>query len=220
LARPRCPEWSDDHPDDDRFLANLRDAVRDLDESCATALPTQAALDKWHEKVFAAIVPVRDYAGNVRQVDPTRPCLDYPVCLRNRLTGEIVASGFPPAHVPRACEELFRVVQTALAELEANWDNLAPVDRFRRLVYVIGSAKGRFVQIHPYVNGNGRSSRALRRSLVRRYGIPDHLAVEKRPPDPYGPHMAEAMRGNFAPYVVELLTQLAALGPPRSPGTR
>lgn len=74
---------------------------------------------------------------------------------------------------------------------------------------VLGVSVGAFVRIHPFVNGNGRTSRLLWTTLLGRFGLPPQLSVLRRPGPPYPHVMAAAMDQDYGPAVVMVLRALA-----------
>lgn len=179
-------------------------------------LPSEETVASWHEEAFASVVPLGYYAGGVRRDDDVmRPCLKSDVAVGVPGQPQTHVHGSPPGVARAHLNALFEMIAEPISTLEVEWPNLSPSQRVRRLAGIIGVAVGRFVQIHPFINGNGRTSRVLWRALLNRFGLPPQATVLRRPPDPYAPLMDASMRGNHAPLVFTILQVLRA-GPPPS----
>lgn len=175
--------------------------------SARLAIPSDSEIANWHNSAFLLTVPKPYYAGNFRQYDDTRICL-----AQNVAVGDVPGSHFEvvPEHMRALCQKL----HSDLIVLEQNWNALEPADRLRRLARCIGATIGAFIRIHPFLNGNGRTSRMLWCALLHRFGVPPQAAVTIRPMQPYGQVMAAAMRGNYGPVIAMVLTGLAHAAPP------
>jgi fido (protein-threonine AMPylation protein) len=198
-----CPAWSDDkdeHSAPACFSAIKHVVVR----ACAAAqaaIPRRRDLVEWHRSSFQGLAPLDYYAGGLRQVDPRRPCLAQNVGVQ-----PYMGSHFH--HVLLDTEQLCEFIVRELSTLEVQWSGLADADRIRGIATIVGVAIGRFIHIHPFMNGNGRMSRVLWTVLLARLQLPRHLSIVKRPPPPYDQVMAEAMQGNYGPAVALVLQAL------------
>jgi len=68
------------------------------------------------------------------------------------------------------------------------------------VIEVAAFAHSEWVRIHPFVNGNGRTSRIWANLIMQRYGMPPVLAMRPRPADDsYGQSAGACMRGDSAP---------------------
>jgi fido (protein-threonine AMPylation protein) len=160
--------------------ANASAKIADAADCCA-----------WHLTMFRQHVPLDYYAGNFRQVDTTRPCLGIDVWVAG-------VDGEHFARVPQEVATLFERLRKELNSLEYSWPELTPGQRVIRLSIVLGRVVGRFIQIHPFVNGNGRTSRLLWAWGLLRFGVPPQIRVRQHPEQPnYNSIMADAMRGDF-----------------------
>lgn len=200
-----CPTWtsdSDEHVSPECFQAIeavVEDACRRVQSRC----PTRGDIAQWHRAAFREVVPLDYYAGHFRQEHHEYICLGINVGVDN-------APGFTFRVVVRAITQLCEYVDRELAVLEVRWSTLSPADRVQRIAMVVGVAVGRFVHIHPFINGNGRISRVLWTVLLARLGLPRQLSVLRRPGAPYGDVMQAAMRGDYGPAVAVVLQALRA----------
>lgn len=124
-----------------------------------------------HRMVFVEVFP--DFAGRYRGPSPNY--IAYNVTFGNR-------RGFPHDDVPSAMEALGRDATNLIQQL----DELQPdteADEFRlEVLKAAAYVHCQFVEIHPFVNGNGRISRLCINYFLRRYGLP--LIAIQRPDVP------------------------------------
>jgi fido (protein-threonine AMPylation protein) len=165
-----------------------------------------ADVRRWHADLFAPFVPVWYYAGHFRCDDPNKSCLHIDVQVAGVL-------GTHFRSVPEEVERLFESIEAQIAHLELTWPQITPRQRAIQLAATVANLVGRFVQIHPFINGNGRTSRLLWRWCLLRFGVPVQCCVHPRPPMPYGQLMGFAMKGQFNALALFVLQHLA-LNPP------
>jgi hypothetical protein len=70
-------------------------------------------------------------------------------------------------------------------------------DNINAVVILCAWAHGEWVRIHPFPNGNGRTSRILVNSIAQRYGLPAFMRVRPRPGDEYAWVASQAMVGDW-----------------------
>ena len=138
------------------------------------------ALD-WHQSIYAGVaVPEPDYIGNVRDSDPTLPCLvDYEVIVGT-------SPGTLAADVPASLDAYIRAAQTATAALDAaTTPGVAPTDptTVSAVVRLCALGHGEWIRIHPFANGNGRTARIWANWFAVRYGLPPFVRIKPRPDD-------------------------------------
>jgi Fic family protein len=80
-------------------------------------------------------------------------------------------------------------------------------DQINAVIILCAWAHGEWVRIHPFPNGNGRTSRLLVNSIALRYGLPAFMRVRPRPGDEYEWIANEAMEGNWQA-AIPLFTRL------------
>ncbi len=202
----QCPDWNDQ--DEHKAPACFQNAAGVIDTACnrvKQAPPTLQDLEAWHGFLFKDTVPLPYYAGHCRQVNPAFPCLNTPVYVGN-------VPGARASDAMLLTDRLCDQIRAALVALESGWQTLGPEDKAKRLAVIVGSAIGAFIKIHPFRNGNGRTSRLLWLLLLHRLGFPAQASVWKRPSEPYGQMMACAMRGDFSPAIAMVLFGLDPAG--------
>ena len=204
-----CPEWV--NRDEHTAPACFAQAHGVLVKACTEArqqVPGASAIRSWHDALFREVAPVRYYAGNVRQDNKRFVCLGT----------NVTVDGVAGAHyrtVPQLVAEFAVVLHARLSAVELNWTTLSLDEKLRRVATIVGTAVGEFIKIHPFLNGNGRTSRLLWRVLLHRLGLPGNwMSVVRRPGPPYGTVMAQAMRGNYVPAIQLVLLGLASSPPP------
>jgi Fic/DOC family protein len=207
-----CPPWYSDK--DEHFRPECFTSIgRVVVDACAAALkavPQRRDISMWHRESFCRLVPLDYYAGGFRQDDPKRLCLGQDVAVdgQHALPFVLVLS-----EMSKLCEFMNR----NLVELELKWQHTSVQDRLRRVAQIVGTSIGRFIQIHPFLNGNGRMSRILWTVLLARLGLRPQISIVRRPGPPYGEVMQAAMRGNYGPAVAVVLSGLSrAPMPPRA----
>ncbi len=205
LFASNCPDWSTDGPEtrEGNFRRSSADAYRAVQAAARRKMVDSPMCCGWHRTMFVHHVPLDYYAGNYRQVDPSRPCLEKNV----EVSG---IAGAPYNIVDSEMRRLFDVARLHLISLEINWPRLSPNERSKRLAIILAMMIGRFIQIHPFVNGNGRVSRLLWAWGLIRFGVPPQLRVRRHPEHPkYNSVMAKAMQGDFSPLALFIITHLA-----------
>lgn len=176
--------------------------------SVLTKIPSVRDSAHWHKTVFAGFAPHGHYEGSYRQTDANRDCLAQNVAVPNSQGS--ASPGSPFDDVLADLDALEADLSQALLNLETEWSSLSDSVRLRRTATLIAATVGRFVQIHPFINGNGRMSRLLWMMLLGRFGLPLQLADAgaKRPPPPYSEAMERAMKGDFSRFTSLVLIGL------------
>src|SRR6266567_2457423 len=78
--------------------------------------------------------------------------------------------------------------------------NPTPTDRACAVVQLAALYAGKFIQIHPFINGNGRMSRLTVNYVFQRYGYPmPYYNPYPRPAADYSAVGHACMAGNFDP---------------------
>lgn len=206
-----CPDWS--QPDSgDRLPAIAHgnsEVARFIVKRAASLILDKGTLRDWHRELFKSAVPLSYYAGNFRCDDPSRPCLARAVQI-----GSYAGSDY-------------HIVETEMAAYSSNLhafiqktDNYVSVQhsfakKVEASLQLASWAVGRFIQIHPFLNGNGRISRLLANYFFARYGlglVPFRTIA--RPGGDYEVAMQRCMTGDFIPlfrYFILLLASSSAI---------
>jgi len=189
--------WEDDPADAAKIAANaakvLTGIAGDADER---EPPTVATAQRWHRELYDGIArPFEYYAGEVRDSDRNFPDL---------IGYEVEAGGVlgvPSAQVPQALERFEEGAKTAASRLDgvivvgADPSSLAP-QQLHGVLTFCALLHGNWVRIHPFANGNGRTSRLWANWAALRYGLPPFVTIKPRPRHPYGQAAAASMAGD------------------------
>ena len=176
-----CPPWTDDRfgePERAEALLRRMEEARAMvarGEGPDFAASPSGALCALHGAMFGGTAPLECYAGRMRGEHPDAPCL-----ARNVRVGG--APGTPYTEMPAAVEAFDRAARALLAQAAA----APPGDRAEAAVEAAAWIAAAVIRIHPFVNGNGRSSRLATNALLVAAGFPpDTVALERTPPAPY-----------------------------------
>ena len=211
-----CPEWSKDESGDP-----LHDVVRGMAsvkkfiyKNSRHHILNHGDLKEWHRTIFRGVVPKDYYAGNFRSPDPRRPCLAQDVEVGPASDGT-QRPGAPFSQVP----SLMKAFSSTLSSKTLQTDKYikgvpTSAEQARAAIMLAAFCAGRIVEIHPFINGNGRISRLAANFFLHRYGYP-FLLERFRPTTLVSPSYetaAEAcMTGNYIPLYQYLLVCLARL---------
>jgi Fic/DOC family len=195
-----CPDWNDDSlADASLIVANIK-GLRSRIEADARSRPAPSidlALG-WHRAIYAGVtVPHPDYVGNVRDSDPSHPCLvDYEVTV-----GGI--AGTPARDVPAALDAfvLAAAASTSAIDLDVPVGSLpSEPSVVAGIIQLSATMHGKWIQIHPFANGNGRIARLWANWIAIRYGLPAFVRVKPRPDDVLFAGAARlSMQGDYRP---------------------
>ncbi len=202
-----CPDWSRDDPcsrGGPAKAAALLAYKSAMYVAGAGQAITPSHCRDWHLKFFRSVVPLAYYAGNFRQIRPEMPCLNVEV----RVNG---CQGSPAQNAQADVTQLFLWFNREWSTLAGMWPSLAPKKRAVFAAILIGGLVGRFVQIHPFVNGNGRLSRLLWAFALTSAGVDPQVRIRLRPTvHSYSQAMAAAMGGDFTPVRAMVYRHLSA----------
>ncbi|HYG74226.1 MAG TPA: Fic family protein [Planctomycetota bacterium] len=200
----KCPDWSDDSKEREKaaFRVASKQVYRLVESSASHQLLTQEAVRSWHRLLFKDIVPLDYYAGNFRQVSSERPCLNGYAEIAGRF-------GSPPHLVTKHMQTLVLGLRAHVASLELHWEDKPAPDRALFLAQIIGWLVGNYIRIHPFMNGNGRTSRLLWAWGLLRFELPAQCRIGLRPNPPYSELMEAAMKGDDTPLQLYILRNMA-----------
>ena len=206
--RSPCPDWSQPEsavqlPDVVRGMAAV---TRFIYRYAPIRILNHGDLKEWHHTIFQHVVPKDYYAGNFRSEDSDRHCLAINVAVGST-PGAIFSD------VPRLMQEFSQqMVESTAKTDEFIKAGTTPTDRARAVVELAAFCVGRFLQIHPFINGNGRISRLSANYTLHRYGY--RFPFKTPLPRPSNPSYTDAskacMTGNFAPMYLYLVKALTA----------
>ena len=115
--------------------------------------------------------------------------------------------------VPQATEMLFRWLDREIVALRTRWNGMPGEEQSTRAAILLGEFAARFIRIHPFVNGNGRTSRLLLAWGMMYFGFKLPFTVHTRPKGTsYASVMQQAMNGNAAPLQLLLLNNIRRRG--------
>lgn len=131
------------------------------------------------------IAPHPDYLGNFRNLDKVPKCVQY---LEVVVNGDDPIEGLPAAQVLDAVDKFIEENRHRVRAIDEMWeaaqDTKTPfmVDQ---IVKTAAWAHGEWVRIHPFANGNGRTSRPWVNYVFNRSAFAP-LKIRPRPDNPYG----------------------------------
>lgn len=203
-----CPPWVSPESDEQltSVVRGLLGFQRFVSGAAARHVLVHGDLKEWHGKIFKDVAPLPYYAGHYRCVDPKFPCLAQSVYIGGY-------PGAPYEEVPRLMHEHSDQMQDAVRRTDKYISsNPTSINRLCATVQLASLYAGRFIQIHPFLNGNGRMSRLISNYVFGRYGYP--AAYYESYPRPrtvgdYETSNAACMVGNFIPLYRYLLASLA-----------
>jgi fido (protein-threonine AMPylation protein) len=205
-----CPPWvlPESASDVPSVASGLIEFQKFVYKNSSKYILQHGDLKTWHERIFRESVPVPYYAGNYRSDDSARPCLRQDVVVGG-------VRGTPFAEVPRVMREWSEEMRRLVVETDKYVaSGPIPVNRARAVVQLAALLPGKFLQIHPFLNCNGRTSRLISNYILHRYGYPmPYYNPYPRPGAPYENAAAASMVGNFVPMFQYLLGLLAAASP-------
>jgi Fic family protein len=205
------PGWDDDSPE---LEANLAEAQRLATEhALARRRLTRANIKAWHRATMKGLEIKEAAELGVLPQDLVGEFRGPP-----RLTGigaEIGAHrGTPSKDVAEQTQRFIEVAQTLLTALDKRFpaDDLdaLDIDGLRAVAEAAAWAHCEWVRIHPFANGNGRTSRLIGNSILVRYGLPPVFRLRPRPDGDYAAAAAAAMRGDHLQMTAYVINELLA----------
>jgi Fic family protein len=194
--------WNDDPPNHAGVIeSNLREVLGRLEEEASDrSAPTVAAAQQWHREIYAGVpLPVDYYAGEVRDSDQQFP----------ELIGYEVTVGEHPGALSADVPAALKVFEGQLQDVIAAVDSAIPIadgpqnlGQLHTVIDVCAGAHGRWVQIHPFANGNGRIARIWANWCAMRYGLPPFVRLRPRPEGlAYALAAFASMTGDYRPMI-------------------
>jgi len=180
--KPGCPEWTVENGSPAAETAR-RSVLESLIAEDAFQLPSLEMVRAWHRRMFKDIAPHPDYLGGFRDAE------EAPYCLQGY---DVEVGGIPGVSSEHVFDELEKFISEFVAKirgLDSTWsdsEGSLAQEQIEEVVRVAAWAHGEWVRIHPFANGNGRTSRLWANYVLVRYGFGPALQIRPRPSEPYG----------------------------------
>lgn len=189
MPAPGCPSWQySNHPErQSRLLTSVAAVLRDI--QAGTYLVEDCARDTRpiHKTLFQFLTPKNHdyYAGNYRGDSRYRCLTTYKV----HVSGDPLVASVALSDIETELARLGDEIVSGAIALETELKQLAAaVNPPYRLIIVVRWACAAFTSyltVHPYVDGNGHTARALLWVLLHRFGyVPNLFTIDPRPSVP------------------------------------
>ncbi len=184
------PDWDEDSPQLRRNLLALLQRIRDEAETRVEF--SLRMVREWQAAVMEGLtVPDPAMVGYFRGERGLKG-------LEVSIGGN---PGTPSAEVPHDVRAFERTLKRVLAKLDGliSTGSELDTDQLAAVLEVCAWTHARWIQIHPFANGNGRTARLLANSIAMRYGLPPFVRLRPRPNHGYEAAGQAAMSGNWRP---------------------
>ena len=169
MHRLPCPEWTNQQEPRNKLpavgmvAAGIFASIQRQNQK--KQLLNHGHLKMWHQKLLKDVVPVPYYAGNYRSAESRHPCLN--------VDNEV--DGVPGAPFQEVATRMARFSIT-LESVTTDTDDFvetqkSPEVRLKAVAQIAVLAAGTIIQIHPFLNGNGRMARFTANFFFDRYGF-------------------------------------------------
>jgi hypothetical protein len=203
MASHGCPQWTAE-PDDKlaSIARGLDDFYRFVKRKSKTYTLNANDIKMWHGKVFGLAAPLGYYAGNFRGADPQK---------YHCLSTDVSVDGIFGAPFQQVQSLMHQFSDDLTATTEKTDQYVAATsslpDRLQAVVQLAVFCATKIIQIHPFINGNGRMSRITADYFLARYSFPYAFYPPfARPGLSYERAAALCMRGDPRPLYEYLLT--------------
>lgn len=194
MATKAKPHWDADSPELRRNLDKVSASIqRDAEQR---VIPMVATAKAWHKVIMTDLaVPQPHYAGRFRGEPGLERCGVY---VRD---GGNTYPGANPWHVADELNTFQTKLQRTVARLDAKYpdDESLDDDGMSAVIDLAAWANARWIRIHPFANGNGRTARVWANLLLMRYGLPPVVTLRPRPGGGYAAAGVAAMQGDWQP---------------------
>lgn len=187
--KPGCPTW-EEGPDTPRARIQRQQVLAQIVKIDHRKLPSVKLVQGWHRDLFRGIAPHEDYLGNFRDLEKVPPCLQD-MCVH--VDG---IDALPPEEVLDAVRGFMKEFKERIKYLDRMWRALKRAKTpfaVDQIVKTAAWSHGEWVRIHPFANGNGRTSRLWLNYVMSRYGFAP-LPIRPRPDSPYSDAAEASMR--------------------------
>lgn len=200
-----CPDWDNEKQKlSESYKRNLNAVSSTAVNSARRGEQFETTnIKRYHDRINRDHLPAKCpkyYVGNFRQVNPEMPCLNTDVRVGS-------AKGLPAAKVSEA-------VHFIINEYESNFQIIqrltTPSVKIERIAFSTAVLIGKFIRVHPFLNGNGTISRLLIRCALMRFNYTFDMRLTPRPDGDYARLMSECMRENYKPLAAFILKTISA----------
>jgi Fic family protein len=209
------PGWDDDSPALDANLAEVQRLA--TEHALARRRLTLATVKAWHRAMMQGLevkeaaelgVPPDDLVGQFRG-PPKLPGIGAKIGAHR---------GTPSKDVAVETRRFIEIAQALLTALDKRLPRDQPdaldIDGLRAVAEAAAWAHCEWVRIHPFANGNGRTSRLIGNAILVRYGLPPVFRLRPRPDGAYADAAAAAMRRDHLPMTAYVINELRARAKP------
>jgi fido (protein-threonine AMPylation protein) len=207
-----CPPWinEEEPPDKLEDIARAAVAVYEfiLRQNQKRHLLNHGHLKTWHGKLFESVVPVPYYAGHYRCADSRYPCLN----VNNHVAG---VSGAPFEDVADRMQLFSEALESGTIDTDKFVaTHETPELKLKAALQLAAFAAGSVIQIHPFLNGNGKTARLAANFFCNRYGYGMPFFLNRPWPNSPAAEYSTACRaamasGDFRPLFRYLILLLA-----------
>lgn len=188
-GKPALPDWDADSPTLHANLARVDASIHGAAKK--RRIPTVEDARQWHETMMRGLDPRKSiYVGNFRG-EPGLTTVGVEV---DGIEGTM------PWNVAAELKRFEARLQAAIAMLDARYRDSDSLDDDGRdaVIELAAWTHSGWVRIHPFANGNGRTSRIWANLILLRYGMPPVLRLRPRPEGTdYGQAGKAGMLGDY-----------------------
>ena len=187
------PNWDDDSPQLRRNLSKVLDEI--VRAAQRREFPTLASAKHWQSLLMKSLaVPDERFVGAFRGE----------AGLENIQVRVGAHYGVDAAEVAEELAGFERKLHALIRELDAilPTGQEPDADQLAAVLDLCAWVHAEWVRIHPFANGNGRTTRLWANCIAMRYGLPPFIRLRPRPNYGYGDAGAKAMQGDWKPTAI------------------
>ena len=189
-------DWDEAGTKSSKRARNQREAALALVIKERRKLPRIKLMKDAHRIMFKGIAPA-DEIGDFRDQD------QVPKALREVNVGVGKLLGADYKKVLDEVADFEKEFRKRTKGCDSVWSSLGKSKSgyaLDQIVKLAAWAHGEWVQIHPFINGNGRTSRLWMNYVITRYGMEPLAIIRSRPDSPYGEAAAQSMKKAIIPW--------------------